>query len=283
MVEAAPRRGRGAVVVIVAAALLLLAGRVLESEPPRGELDLDQAWKVSLADRFALLLFPISLAVAGGAWLLSGDPVRGLAVLVAATPCPLILAAPVAFIAGVAQAARLGILIKGGRPFEALARTHTVMFDKTGTLTVGGARLVAIETAPGESQDNVLRMAGSLEQASHHIVAAAIVEAAQRKGPGLLIPARVRETLGSGLEGMVDGHLVRVGSHQLVYGSRRPEEWAVRALRRASWRSALCAFVAVDGRTIGALLLGDELRRETPIEKPVAGTRWPVKRATRSS
>jgi heavy metal translocating P-type ATPase len=219
---------------------------------------------IRLADRFALLLFPISLAVAGGAWLLSGDPVRGLAVLVAATPCPLILAAPVAFIAGVAQAARLGILIKGGRPFEALARTHTVMFDKTGTLTVGGARLVAIETAPGESQDNVLRMAGSLEQASHHIVAAAIVEAAQRKGPGLLVPSRVRETLGSGLEGMVDGHLVRVGSHQLVYGSRRPEEWAVRALRRASWRSALCAFVAVDGRTIGALLLGDELRRETP-------------------
>jgi cation transport ATPase len=100
---------------------------------------------IRLADRYALLLFPITLMVAGAAWWLSGDPIRGLAVLVAATPCPLILAAPVAFIAGVAQAARLGILIKGGKPFEALARTHTVMFDKTGTLTVGGARLVAIE------------------------------------------------------------------------------------------------------------------------------------------
>jgi P-type E1-E2 ATPase len=88
---------------------------------------------IRLADRYALLLLPLSLAVAGGAWLFSGDPIRGLAVLVAATPCPLILAAPVAFIAGVAQAARLGILIKGGRPFEAFARTHTVMFDKTGT------------------------------------------------------------------------------------------------------------------------------------------------------
>ena len=117
---------------------------------------------IRLADRYALLLFPITLVVAGGAWLLSGDPIRGLAVLVAATPCPLILAAPVAFIAGVAQAARLGILIKGGKPFEALARTHTVMFDKTGTLTVGGARLVAIETAPGESPEDVLRMAGSV-------------------------------------------------------------------------------------------------------------------------
>lgn len=98
--------------------------------------------------------------------------------MVAATPCPLILAAPVAFIAGVSQAARNGILIKGGGPLEALARTHTVMFDKTGTLTVGGARLIAIEAAPGEQPEEVLRMAGSLEQASHHVVAAAIVEAA---------------------------------------------------------------------------------------------------------
>jgi heavy metal translocating P-type ATPase len=219
---------------------------------------------IRVADRYALLLFPITLVVAGGAWLLSGDPIRGLAVLVAATPCPLILAAPVAFIAGVAQAARLGILIKGGGPFEALARTHTVMFDKTGTLTVGGARLVAIETAPGGSPAEVLRMAGSLEQASHHVVAAAIVEAALGKGLDLRIPSQVRETMGSGLEGMVDGRVVRVGSHQLVYGQRKPEEWAVRALRRAAWRSALSVFVAVDGCTIGALLMGDELRRETP-------------------
>jgi heavy metal translocating P-type ATPase len=219
---------------------------------------------IRLADRYALLLFPITLIVAGAAWLLSGDPIRGLAVLVAATPCPLILAAPVAFIAGVAQAARLGILIKGGKPFEALAQTHTVMFDKTGTLTVGGARLVAIEAAPGENPDDVLRLAGSIEQASHHVVAAAIVEAALGKGLSLQIPSAVRETMGSGLEGVIDGRTVRVGSHQLVYGARKPEEWAVRALRRAAWRSALSVFVAVDGRTIGALLLGDELRRETP-------------------
>lgn len=219
---------------------------------------------IRLADRYALLLFPITLVVAGGAWLLSGDPIRGLAVMVAATPCPLILAAPVAFIAGVAQAARLGILIKGGRPLEALARTHTVMFDKTGTLTVGGARLVAIEAAPGESPTDVLRLAGSLEQASHHVVAAAIVDAAQGKGLDLQVPSQVRETLGSGLEGVIDGRVVRVGSHQLVFGTRKPDEWAVRALRRAAWRSALSVFVAVDGRAIGALLLGDELRRETP-------------------
>jgi len=219
---------------------------------------------IRLADRYALLLLPVTLAIAGAAWLYSGDPIRALAVLVAATPCPLILAAPVAFIAGVAQAARLGILIKGGRPFEALARTRTVMFDKTGTLTVGGARLVAIETAPGERAEEVLRLAGSLEQASQHVVAATIVEATLAKGLKLQVPTQVRETLGSGLEGLIDDRMVRVGSHQLVYGPRKPDEWAVRALRRAAWRSALSVFVAVDGRTIGALLLGDELRRETP-------------------
>jgi P-type E1-E2 ATPase len=138
------------------------------------------------------------------------------------------------------------------------------MFDKTGTLTVGGARLVAIEVAPSESADEVLRFAGSLEQASHHIVAAAIVEAARAKGLKLSIPSHVRESMGSGLEGIIDGRSIKVGSHQMVYGAHRPEPWAVRALRRAAWRSALSIFVAVEGRTVGAVLLADELRRETP-------------------
>ncbi len=219
---------------------------------------------IRLADKYALLLLPVTLVLAAAAWLLSGDPVRGLAVLVAATPCPLILAAPVAFIAGVSQAARQGILIKGGGPLEALARTHTVMFDKTGTLTVGGARLVAIEIAPGENADEVLRLAASLEQASQHVVAAAIVTAARGKGLVLALPSKVRESMGAGLEGVVEGRTISVGSHGLVHGNRKPEDWAVRALRRAAWRSALSVFVAIDGRTVGALLLGDELRRETP-------------------
>ena len=156
---------------------------------------------IRLADRYALLLLPVTLIVAGGAWLLSGDPIRALAVLVAATPCPLILAAPVAFVAGVSQAARKGILIKGSGPLEALARTETVMFDKTGTLTVGGARVIAVETAPGELADDVLSYAGSLEQASQHVVAAAVVKAARAKGLALQIPDQVRESMGSGLEG----------------------------------------------------------------------------------
>lgn len=220
---------------------------------------------IRLADRYALLLLPVTLLLAGTAWVFSGDPIRGLAVLVASTPCPLILAAPVAFIAGVSRAARLGILIKGGGPLEALARAHTVLFDKTGTLTVGGARLVAIETAPGETADDVLRLAASLEQASHHVVATAVVTAARTRGLDLEPPDEAREVMGSGLEGSVGGKRIKVGSYQLVCGPGQPAApWAVRALRRASWRSALSIFVTVDGRLIGAILLADELRPETP-------------------
>ena len=219
---------------------------------------------IRIADRYALILLPATIVVAGLAWFFSGDPIRALAVLVAATPCPLILAAPVAFIGGVSQAARRGILVKGGRPLEALAHTHTVLFDKTGTLTVGGARLVAIEIAPGESADDVLRIAASLEQASQHVVAAAIVAAARGKALTLQIPQDVREIFGSGLEGVVDGRKVRIGSQSMVFGVRQLEGWAVRTLRRASWRSALSVFVSIDDKAVGALLLADELRRETP-------------------
>lgn len=224
----------------------------------------DKAPFIRLADRFAILLLPVTLAVAGGAWLLSGDPLRGLAVLVAATPCPLIIAAPVAFISGVAQAALRGILIKGGAPLEALSRARTVIFDKTGTLTVGGARLVAVETAPGQNANEVLRLAASLEQASQHVVAKAIVAAALARGLRLDIPSQIEETAGSGLEGQIAGKRVMAGSYQLVHSARTAHDWAARALRRAAWRSALSVFVAVDGRAIGALLLGDELRREAP-------------------
>lgn len=196
---------------------------------------------IRLADRYALMLLPVTIVAAGLAWALSGDPIRGLAVLVVATPCPLILAAPVAFIAGVSQAARRGIIIKGGAPLDALAQTHTVLFDKTGTLTVGGARLIAVENAPNEDAGEVLRLAGSLEQASQHVVAAAIVKAAAARRISLHMPQQVHEIMGSGLEGVVDGRRVRVGSHQLIFGARKLDEWAARALRRASWRSA-CLF-----------------------------------------
>ena len=219
---------------------------------------------VRLADRYALVFLPFTVAVAGTAWLISSDPIRSLAVLVAATPCPLILAAPVAFIAGVAQAARRGILVKGGGPLEALARAHTVLFDKTGTLTVGGARLLSIDVAPGEKAEEVLSLGASLEQASHHVVAGAIVQAAIERGLPLKTPREVIETMGSGLRGIIEGQRVSAGSHDMIFHRQPVPQWALRAMRRASWRSALVVFVAIEKRPIGALLLADELRSETP-------------------
>jgi heavy metal translocating P-type ATPase len=219
---------------------------------------------VRLADKYALVFLPFTLAIAGTAWLISGDLVRSLAVLVAATPCPLILAAPVAFISGVAQSARRGILVKGGGALEKLAHAHTILFDKTGTLTVGGARLLSIEAAPGQNVEEVLELGASLEQASHHVLANAIVEAALSRGLPLQMPSHVRERVGMGLCGTINGKQVSAGSGEMIFAHRHAEQWASRAMRRASWRSALIIFVAVEGRPIGALLLADELRSETP-------------------
>jgi heavy metal translocating P-type ATPase len=219
---------------------------------------------VRLADRYALIFLPVTLVIAFLAWRISGDLTRSLAVLVAATPCPLILAAPVAFIAGVAQAARRGILAKGGGALEALARAHTVLFDKTGTLTVGGARLLSVEVAPGENPDEVLTLGASLEQASHHVLAKTVVAAAVDRGLKLKPPEQVKETMGTGLSGLIDGRQVTAGSRELLRSHAEPLPWELRAIRRASWRSALIVFVAVDGRPIGALLLADELRADTP-------------------
>ena len=110
----------------------------------------------------------------------------------------------------------------------------------------------------------MLRLTASLEQASHHVLAAAIVAAARARGLALQVPHSVNEAVGSGLEGSIGGHRIRAGSGSLIFGSRKPPEWAVRALRRASWRSALCVFVARDEVVIGAILLADELRKEAP-------------------
>ena len=145
---------------------------------------------IRMADRFAAVMLPATLLLAGVAWYFSGDPVRALAVLVVATPCPLILAAPVAFISGVAQAARHGILMKGSAALEALAEVRTGVFDKTGTLTLGGADLIDAETAPGRDPDEILSLLASLEQASHHILAEIHCRDRAQEGTGALTSPR---------------------------------------------------------------------------------------------
>lgn len=216
---------------------------------------------IRMADRFALLLLPATLLVAGLAWWLSGEPIRALAVLVVATPCPLILAAPVAFIGGVSRAARSGILIKGSSAIEALGRIRTAIFDKTGTLTEGGARLIALHTAPRVDADEILRLVASLEQASHHVLAETLVGLARQKALPLAHPSDVREYRGSGLEGIVDGRHVRAGSRSLVLGEAPPPDW-IPSTEAGNGSSALTIFVAVDQAVAALLVMADAVRSD---------------------
>lgn len=213
-----------------------------------------------MADRFAMGMLPATLLVAGLAWYFSGDPIRALAVLVVATPCPLILAAPVAFIGGVARAARLGILIKGSAALEALADVRTGVFDKTGTLTYGGADLIDAEAAPGRDTDAVLRLLASLEQASNHVLAEAIISAARRNGLAFAPPTAVREFRGSGLEGLVDGSSVKAGARSFVLADKPSPLWAEPGERRYLGQPVLRVFVALDGRLAAVFTFGDALR-----------------------
>jgi heavy metal translocating P-type ATPase len=219
---------------------------------------------VRLADRYALLFVPLTLLLAGLAWVLSAEPVRALAVLVVATPCPLILAAPVAIVSGISQAARRGILIKGGGALETLARARVLLFDKTGTLTTGMARLTAIETCGAFDFATLLRLAASLDQMSQHVFAIAIVAAAREQQLTLAIPSAVEEQAGAGLKGIVDGHQVMLGSFTWVSDGALPSPWAHRLLKRMAYEGTSGVFVAVDGALAGALLLADEIRLETP-------------------
>ena len=219
---------------------------------------------IRMADRFALFLLPATLGVAGAAWWASGDPIRALAVLVAATPCPLILAAPVAFIGGVSRAAHAGILMKGGAALESLAQVRTVIFDKTGTLTEGGAHLIAIESAPQTGTDEALRLLASLEQASHHVLADAVLFAARERGLRFSQPEMVREYRGAGIEGVVDNSRIRAGSRGLVLGNDILPEWAERFVGRHSGDPILTVFLTVGSELKAIFVLGDGIRPDTP-------------------
>jgi heavy metal translocating P-type ATPase len=212
-----------------------------------------------LADRFAVYFLALTLGAAGTAWLISGDPVRAIAVLVVATPCPLILAVPVAVVSGVSACAKLGLFVKSGAVIEALARARVLVADKTGTVTGGEATLERITTSGDLAADDVLRLAASLDQASNHVTAEAIVSAAHLRHCQLSIPTDVVETAGRGIEGIVDGSWVVVGGATFVtdriggrgaFGSR------------PTLPGTLVASVAVDGKPAGELVFADRIRPE---------------------
>ncbi len=217
---------------------------------------------IRLADRYAGGFVAVTLLLAGGAWAAAGDPVRALAVLVVATPCPLIIAAPAAIVAGLSRAAREGIIVKGGGTLETLARARIVVLDKTGTLTTGNPRLVEIQPFDDARPDDILHFAASLEQLSAHPVAPAVVAAARARGLTPSFPRDVHEQPGAGLRGNVGAASVAIG--QLAWLTPNPPPAARALMRRAASTGATALFVARDGTLLGALLLQDALRAEAP-------------------
>jgi heavy metal translocating P-type ATPase len=213
-----------------------------------------------LADRYALVFLAVTLVLAGAAWVWSGDPIRAVAVLVVATPCPLILAVPIALVSGLSRAARHGILVKGGKALETLAAVRTLVIDKTGTLTHGSAGLVSTRVDSEFSPDEVLRLAASLDQASRHVVAETIVNEARHRGLVLAIPSDVVETPGEGIEGRVEGQQVIVGGLQFVT-RRTPQSRPPTCTQAAS--GTVAVVVGIDGKHAGVLLLADQLRAGT--------------------
>ncbi|MFE6965879.1 heavy metal translocating P-type ATPase [Agromyces sp. NPDC057679] len=209
---------------------------------------------VRLADRYAVPFTVFSLALASVAWWASGDPVRFAEVLVLATPCPLLIAAPVAFIGGMSRAARNGVIVKGGGVLELLARAKTAVFDKTGTLTHGEPRLVAIRPEPGFSADELLGLVASAEQYSSHVLAASMIEAAKQQGLPLTEAEWAREAATNGVTAKLGDREVVVGKFAFVQAQ------AAEAQRTAIAPGELAVYVAVDGRYAGALLASDRLR-----------------------
>jgi heavy metal translocating P-type ATPase len=222
------------------------------------EAEASQAPFVRLADRYAVWFLLVSLAWAGAAWLMAGAE-RAVAVLVVATPCPLILAAPVALVSGLSVAARRGVVVKGGGVLERLARCTTLLLDKTGTLTSGHPQVSAIIPAGGHEPAEILRLAASLDQVSGHVLAGAVVEAAAERGCRLVLPQQVAEVPGQGIRGTVGTHRVAVGRAAWAGVTGMPG-WVKTARRRARLDGALTVFVAVDGEPAGVLILNDPLR-----------------------
>ena len=232
---------------------------------------------VRLADRVAAWFVPLALAIAGLAWLFSGSATRAVAVLVVATPCPLLLAAPVAIVSGLSKASRIGVLVRGGGPLETLGRATTLVLDKTGTLTSGRPRGTDVVTAPGWTVDQVLGLAASADQLSPHVLASAIVEEARLRGLTLSMPSDAQEEAGTGVSAMVDGYRVHVGNLDIglsdsssslrsASSSDRGEvaDWTASVLSRAALDGAVVAWVRVDGDLVGAIMLADPLRPDAP-------------------
>ncbi len=221
------------------------------------EAEQQKAPAVRVADRFAVPFTIVSLAIAAVAWIVSKDPVRFAEVLVLATPCPLLIAAPVAFMGGMSRAAKNGIIVKGGAVLESLARVRSAGFDKTGTVTLGRPNVTSVTTAAGFDKDQLLVLAASVEQYSSHVLGEAIVRATRTKNADLLHATSVRELPGAGIEGTVSGHVISVSNAKYL------EATGAKDVPRLRTDHGVVSYVVVDGRYAGTIVLDDEIRPDS--------------------
>lgn len=215
------------------------------------ESEATSAQFVRLADRYAVPFTIVSLLIAGAAWLISGDMTRFVEVLVVASPCPLILAAPIAFVGGMSRSSRNGLLVKNGTTIEKLSLAKTVAFDKTGTLTTGILQVKSITPEKTEhSEDDLLQIAAALEIGSNHILAKSLVKLATEKDLALLAVADLRESTGLGLSGVIDNKTYRIGRANFA----NAEDEKV---------NGTAVFISEDDVFIGKILFEDKIRPES--------------------
>ncbi len=236
------------------AAIIRLTRDAAEARPPLARL----------ADQWALGFVALTALVAGRAWAWTGDAVRALAVLVVATPCPLILAAPIALVAGIGRAAGRGIVIKGGGALERLANVTTILFDKTGTLTTDHLRLAAMDVASGMDRDAALRLAGILAQGPTHPVSEALPAAARARGLLLPILAAPEEAAGGGVAGKVGGMHLLLGSQAYLAKRGVADLGGLGASAAVVAVAGWVSWLAREGRAVAVFVLADSLRPEAP-------------------
>jgi heavy metal translocating P-type ATPase len=215
-----------------------------------------------LADRYAVWFTPLTLLVCLAVYLLSRDPVRVLAVLVVATPCPLILATPVAIVGGINSAARRGIIFRHGSALEQLSRITTAVFDKTGTLTIGRPEVARVLAAPPFTPEQVLRLASGVEHGSSHLLARTLIDEAVSRGIVLPRARDITEAPGEGVTGEVEGRWVTVGGWAFVLRRHPESEPGLHGALASSDGAGLRAYVVVDGHGAGVIEYADRLRPE---------------------
>ena len=206
---------------------------------------------IRIANKWAVRFVPLALIMAAAAWLISGEVDRAIAVLVTATPCPLILAVPIAIVSGLSRTAKNGVIIKGGAILELLGRTEVVLLDKTGTLTHGGPAVDEIQCADGYTQSEILSLAASVDQYSTHVVAKALVAAAHTKGANIYKVDEVNEIAGHNIQGKYKQDVITVG--QLIQPA---PNWL-------TMDHPLIVAVTKGDHLIGAIGLQDPLRPES--------------------